>query len=457
MDVLASMSLAGSIAAVIYFVMRPAAVKISNSSWRYYLLKLALFFYVVPVQLGKDIYRNIYLLFFPAAGGEEKYFLNAGKVIYIYKNGDLALPVSKGIAAVQAVCLAVTAVMLLIGLRKYFRSRNEFLFCSEIPEDYMLSEMLARLKKELKIKRNVVIRTSGVFHMPLTFGVVHPYVLIPVGLTDPENASERDPDKIRELEMILRHELIHVKQLDAFVRLMGMVALALNWYNPLVYFVLRELDILGENVCDEKLVLSMSLPERRHYGNMILDMICAETERVSVFAVSFSYKRKRVKERIELMLNVKRNKRIFQVLSAGIIMAAGVMSSLTVFAYDEPRVEKNEAEVRTVETDGEDLTLFLADDAAAADKIIEDSAIEAAESIYPIDSFVDDEGNVYEISDTSSRIGCTHNMISGTCQKHYKNGEGCTVKIYDADYCTKCEYLVLHSLINTITYTKCPH
>lgn len=449
MDVLASMSLAGSIATVIYFAIRPAAVKYSNSSWRYCLLKLALFFFIVPVQAGKDIYRNIYLYFLPDSGGEEKYLLNAGKVIYIYRNGNLTLSLSKAAIALQVVFAVITVVLFIVGAKKYFRNRAELIICSKATADADVLTLARGIREELRIKRNVRIRISGTVMVPLTFGVFSPYILIPEGLLEEGHSDE--------LAMVIRHELIHVKNNDTFVRLLGMAALALNWYNPLIYFVLREISTLGENVCDEKIVMSMSKEERQRYGTMILDMICCESARVSLFAVSFSNKRKRVKERIELMLNVKRNKRIFQLLSAGVIMAAGVMSSMTVFAYDEPRIVKNEVEETAENINDQTEGIFLTDGgegfvARSEEVAVDDELLEYA------DCFVDNEGNVYSKAEISnSRIGCTHTMKSGTYYQHTPQGEGCIMKVYDADICSKCQYLILHSLKSTHTYAKCPH
>ena len=73
--------------------------------------------------------------------------------------------------------------------------------------------------------------------------------------------------------------------------------------------------------------------------------------------------------------------------------------------------------------------------------------------------FYDINGNIYNIdSDRSSYATCEHNYIDGTLSRHTKKSDGsCITKFYDSQRCTNCGQLIVGELINTETYTKCPH
>lgn len=76
--------------------------------------------------------------------------------------------------------------------------------------------------------------------------------------------------------------------------------------------------------------------------------------------------------------------------------------------------------------------------------------------------FEDEEHNIiplYDYSTDDSRaLLCSHNYKTGYANQHVKNSSGgCTVKVYNAKICTKCNHLVILELLGTTNYPKCPH
>lgn len=60
MNLLFSMSLAGSLVFLVYLAFRPVAVRYFSSVWRYRMLKLALLFYLLPYQYFKYRYYEAF-------------------------------------------------------------------------------------------------------------------------------------------------------------------------------------------------------------------------------------------------------------------------------------------------------------------------------------------------------------------------------------------------------------
>lgn len=73
--------------------------------------------------------------------------------------------------------------------------------------------------------------------------------------------------------------------------------------------------------------------------------------------------------------------------------------------------------------------------------------------------FVDEDGNVYPVSEISPQVFCiSHRKVDGYYQTHVADGKGgCTVKTYKSVKCVICDTIWLGDLIDISTYAKCPH
>ncbi len=79
-------------------------------------------------------------------------------------------------------------------------------------------------------------------HSPLVIGIVRPVILLPHNMF--HSASEQD------IELALCHELGHIKRRDHWLATFNMALICLAWFNPLVWFAVRRINILREFCCD---------------------------------------------------------------------------------------------------------------------------------------------------------------------------------------------------------------
>ena len=106
---------------------------------------------------------------------------------------------------------------------------------------------LQHVYRELDIRRRVALAHSSEITIPMTLGWLKPAVLVPTkGL---EWSAERRL-------IVLRHELAHIKRADFASELLGQLACAFHWFNPLAWFAVRRLRVEREHACDD-LVLSL--------------------------------------------------------------------------------------------------------------------------------------------------------------------------------------------------------
>ena len=102
--------------------------------------------------------------------------------------------------------------------------------------------LVQRLASRLQIARPVTLLRSERACVPMTWGVVYPTVLLPA------DADEWPSDR---RAIVLLHELAHVKRLDAFTQIVAQIAVAVFWFNPLVWLAARQMRIEREHACDD--------------------------------------------------------------------------------------------------------------------------------------------------------------------------------------------------------------
>ena len=122
-------------------------------------------------------------------------------------------------------------------------------------------------------------------------GFVKPKIYIPTGMSQ---------DTKRQ---ILSHERTHLEKGDHWIKMIGFIALALHWFNPLVWiaYVLLCKDI--EIACDQRVVQFMELDERKAYSSALLQ---CSTNRVHYAACPVAFGEVSVKYRIKSALNYRK-------------------------------------------------------------------------------------------------------------------------------------------------------
>jgi len=100
---------------------------------------------------------------------------------------------------------------------------------------------LARAQKRMGFKHGTALLTSNELPSPISWGVVRPVILL----------NSEAAESHGEAEAIITHELAHVAHLDWAKLLLARVAVALFWFNPLVWLLAREAHQLREESADD--------------------------------------------------------------------------------------------------------------------------------------------------------------------------------------------------------------
>ena len=174
------------------------------------------------------------------------------------------------------------------------------------------------------LRRKLSIRQSGRVSSPLTFGVLHPVILMP---------KKTDWSDETALQYVLEHEFVHIRRFDAVSKLLLTAAACTHWFNPLVWvmYVLANRDM--ELSCDETVVRRFGSGTRVAYANVL---ICMEEARSGFAPLGSHFSRNAIEERITAIMKTKKITVMSLVLAA--LLVAG---TVTVFATSAKTEEVN--------------------------------------------------------------------------------------------------------------------
>ncbi|KFA91617.1 M56 family metallopeptidase [Archangium violaceum] len=134
--------------------------------------------------------------------------------------------------------VTVSSLRLLSGWLKLRRLVRE---AEPAPAEWQ--EALERLARRLGMTRPVRLLRSAALDVPAAVGWLRPVVLLPVTALTGLSA--------RQLEMVLAHELAHIRRHDFAVNLVQTLVETLLFYHPAVWWMSRVIRVEREHCCDD--------------------------------------------------------------------------------------------------------------------------------------------------------------------------------------------------------------
>lgn len=177
-----------------------------------------------------------------------------------------------------------------------------------------------------KIKRTITIRQSDFITTPLTYGILHPVILMP---------KDTDWEDTQQLQYIFAHEYVHIRRFDAIYKLFLTAACCIHWFNPLVWamYLLANQDI--ELSCDEAVVHLFGEAKKSAYAIALIRM----EERKSGFAPLCSrFSKNKAEERITAIMKMKKST-MQKTIAACILVASVSFTFATTAAAQKPSAD----------------------------------------------------------------------------------------------------------------------
>lgn len=218
-----------------------------------------------------------------------------------------------GWTLVWAVGGLLCAVSFTVTYRNCYR---EFQMSFPVENDFA-----RRWLQEYPLKRKISIRQSDRIASPLTFGVLHPVILMP------KRTDWQDEDA---LQYILEHEFVHIRRFDAVTKLLLAAAVCVHWFNPLVWAmqILANRDL--ELSCDEAVLRRFGRTARTAYATVLIEM-AERRSRPAPFCSNFS--KTAIEERITAIMKTRKTTILSLALAA--VLVTGTATAFATSAQPE--------------------------------------------------------------------------------------------------------------------------
>ena len=305
---LLQMSFAGGILILAVIVIRALAInmlpkKAFNALWGISVVRL-----MIPFSIQSVF--SVYSLMGSHAPGNGSQTI---RVLPIGASGQAAsMPdsITNAVSTWTVVWAAGVLVCAVFFSLAYWKCWKEFQTSLPVGNDFTENWLCVHQQR-----RRISIRQSGRFSAPLTYGVVHPVILMPMS-TKWENTDS--------LEYVLTHEYVHIRRFDSIRKLVLIVVLCVHWFNPLVWvmYVLANRDI--ELSCDEAVVRFFGENTKAAYARALISM---EETRSGLTPLCNNFSKNGIEERITAIMKIKKTT-VFSLVLAGFI----VVGTATAFA-----------------------------------------------------------------------------------------------------------------------------
>ncbi|MFO0965798.1 MAG: S41 family peptidase [Gemmataceae bacterium] len=172
--------------------------------------------------------------------------------------------------------------------------------------------------------------------IPMTWGLVRAKILLP------HDALQWSQQRLR---LVLLHELGHVRRRDCLTQFLGLLARALFWFHPLVWFAARRQRAEQEHACDD-LVLSRGADAPDYAAHLLEISARLPASHIASLVAPATAQGKTLERRLRALLDTKQKRRpwsrfgraAFVTLSLGALALAATLELLSSPASARPTV-----------------------------------------------------------------------------------------------------------------------
>ena len=180
--------------------------------------------------------------------------------------------------------------MIILMIRSSLRLRS--LQQSALPlQNKEVRRLYNRCLEEMDLCRDIPVYSTAFLKSPIIVGLLKPRIYLPIHLISNE-CNESD------LRYMLLHELQHYRHHDAAGNILMNLAAVIYWFNPLVWYSLKEMRNDREVACDTSVLKMLEEDDYEDYGNTLINF----AEKVSLtpfpFAAGLGGNMKQMKRRI---------------------------------------------------------------------------------------------------------------------------------------------------------------
>lgn len=227
-------------------------------------------------------------------------------------------PATEHISTFEILWLVGVLLLAIYFSISHFRSMRKFRMSIPDNTPYIQNWLTAH-----QISRPLAVRSSDLISSPLTYGILHPVILLPKKLDRNDQVA---------LKYVLTHEYVHIRRFDAITKILFAAVLCIHWFNPFVWvmYVLANRDM--ELSCDAWVIRMMGAKNRSSYALMLIKM---EERRNGMSALCSHFGKNAITERIEAIMKFKKATAVASALALVLVVGATTAFAASSGAWQE--------------------------------------------------------------------------------------------------------------------------
>lgn len=278
----------------------------------------------------------------------------------------------------------ISIIFIMFLCFKYIRMTNLFKTSIHIKNH----EFIKKWAYDNKCFRKFFVCISEFTKTPLTTGILKPNIILP---------KQMDYSNNQTLNFVLTHELVHINRFDNILKLFMLVALAIHWFNPLVWVMLFLLNKDIEFSCDEKVMSIVGEEYRADYATALISL--AEEHNAFQITLCNGFGKTKIEERIVNVMKFKKSTYITFLVSAVLICGTSV-----VFATGNKEIDEVESFSLMENEEGNKNDFSIGSQSLNIQDKKSDSGISVTLSQKSNESFMLGTSELYKKQETSSRV-----------------------------------------------------
>lgn len=202
-----------------------------------------------------------------------------------------------------------------VQLISYSCYKQQVIKKGRVIKETRILNQIYQLKRELHIRRKVCVMEYDKAESPMMIGFLKPVLVLP-----------KEQYSSEELFFILKHEMVHLKRGDVYLKLLFVIANAVHWFNPFIWIMQKEAVIDMELSCDEKVIQGTSFALRKAYTETLLSMLHKRCITKTVLSTQFYGGTKIMKKRFKNILIRNRKKNGVSILICAVVVTISLVT-----------------------------------------------------------------------------------------------------------------------------------
>ncbi len=225
----------------------------------------------------------------------------------------------------------IGALLFLITIHGSFLVTRYKLSQSSLLKPEGIDARISTLGRQIGLHRSPKVLVSAAVKSPAVFGFWSYTILLNRGFFTQISEEEQD--------LIILHELTHIKRGDMKLNLLLSSLLALHWFNPILYFAFLLARIDREAACDADVLRGASKQKRVTYGHTLLKLESSSRHNMAYVMsyVGLSSSRHGVRYRIQSIISDQGTNKFMKTItiaSISLLALVGVTKSVEPIGTD---------------------------------------------------------------------------------------------------------------------------